>query len=160
MWATFNAALYSEVDGTALTSDHAAALAVECQVCIAGAIGVIGEPLRPTTEEGEITKASPTKDGGGGDSGSGAAAAVDRLRSGGGGGDADAGGGEKSEILIVREMVGACWKALLGALSLLMASFGREEGVQVREARTHPTRTTASSIIISHPFLPTSHRPF
>ena len=153
--ATFNAALYSEVDGTALTSDHAAALAVECQVCIAGAIGVIGEPLRPTTDEGEITKASPTKDGGGGDGGSGAAAAVDRLRS---GGDADAGGGEKSEILIVREMVGACWKALLGALSLLMASFGREEGVQVREARTPYTHT--HSIVHPHltPFSP-SHRP-
>ena len=149
--ATFNAALYSEVDGTALTSDHAAALAVECQVCIAGAIGVIGEPLRPTTEEGEITKASPTKDGGGGDSGSGAAAAVDRLRSGGGGTDADAGGGEKSEILIVREMVGACWKALLGALSLLMASFGREEGAGERSTHTPYTHNIHPS---SHTLLP------
>ena len=104
---TFNVALYSDVDGTQLTTDHVAALAVECQVSIAKAIGTLGEQIRDI-DDGEIVTVVTAPDGG-----------IDAS-----------GGGREAEVGVVREMVGACWKPLLGALSLLMASFGREEAVQ------------------------------
>jgi hypothetical protein len=116
----FNIALYSEVDGSGLTIEHAAALAIECQVGIAKAIGTIGEPLRPTVE-GEIVAV---------DAAAAVPAASPNADTFGAANGGLSGSAREMEVSVVREMVAACWKALLGALSLLMASFGREEAVQ------------------------------
>ena len=71
----FNAALYSESDGTSLSNDYTAALAVGCQVHIARAIGTLGEALRHVTVEGEIVTeaaaAGAAEQGGGGGGGGG-----------------------------------------------------------------------------------------
>jgi len=119
--AAFNIALYSESDGAHLTNDYAAALAVESQVFIARAIGTIGEALRASGEgdhsgggvasNGKSISPAPV--------GKVAALVAERKAA-----------TKLAEMAIVREMVGACWKPLLGALALLMARFGSEEAIQ------------------------------
>ena len=108
---SFNVALYSDADGSHLTNDYAAALAVECQICIARAIGTITERLRAASdEEGQGGGGAPSAD----DS-TAARAAADALEA------------ERREV---REMILVCHKPLLSALSLLMARFAAEESIQ------------------------------
>ena len=111
--ATFNIGLYSEGDGTHLTNDYAASLAVECQVLMARAIGYLGETLRARDDAAAADDAA-----------GGPAAKPSALES-------KVAPYEPMDPAVMREMVGVCWQPLLSALSVLMARFSSEEAIQL-----------------------------
>jgi hypothetical protein len=112
--ATFNVGLYSEADGTHLTNDYAASLAVECQVFLARAIGSLGETLRARDEAAAADDAT-----------GGPATKPSALES------KSVALSEPMDPAVMREMVGVCWQPLLSALSVLMARFSSEEAIQL-----------------------------
>lgn len=93
--------LYSDADGSQITNDYAAALAVECQVFLTRTIHTLAIPFAPRSgEEVSVSRVGESPP-------------------------------STSEADTVRQMIAASWQPLLGALSLLLARCSTEEAVQV-----------------------------
>ena len=103
----FNLALYSDADGTSVSNDYAAALAIECQIFLCSAIHALAAPLSSRLSD---ALAAP-----------GAAAAV---------GEGGMSEGAARDRATVRRMIESCWAALLTALSVLLARCSSEETIQ------------------------------
>jgi len=118
---SFSLALYSETDGTGLSSDHMAALAVQCHVLLTHAISRLAEAsaVEPQAPPQALLVAHAAC----GSSSMSAAHHVSPAHS------------LKAATLgqqeVAKGMVSGCWQALLSSLSLVLARCLAEEAIQI-----------------------------